>query len=88
MEFILILFNLLKMETESKEKHKKLEAHRLSGKTALITGGASGIGKAIINFLLKYTKAKIITLARSFEDKETDRIIYFKCELRMLILLN
>ena len=49
-------------------------------KTILITGGSSGIGKAIIQLLASKTKSKIITLARSFTDNKKSRIEYYKCD--------
>ena len=49
------------MENNNGEAQEILKAHRLSGKTAIVTGGSSGIGKAISIRLAK-EGARVIVL--------------------------
>jgi len=61
---------------------------RLDGKTAIVTGGTKGIGRAIVEKLCDFGAAKIVTCSRNSEDLRTlageigqDRITGIKADM-------
>lgn len=50
-------------------------------KTYIVVGGSKGIGKAILNFLLKEHKHKVINISRSQPETEHENLTHHECDV-------
>ena len=55
----------------------------INNKTILITGGASGIGKAAVNLFLKLNN-KVIVIDKNIPKKKDKNLFFYKFDLKKL----
>ena len=65
-------------------KNKMLRDDALKGKTIVVTGGGSGLGKAMTTYFLELG-ANVVITSRNIEKLETVKTVYSKIRYRTLL---